>query len=335
MTDHGTLTGLTDDDHPQYLLKSLADAKGDLLVATAADTLGRLAVGTNGQILTANSAQSTGLQWIDRPWMSSDLVKVDQPITASAPTNVFTTASGTPHTKGAYSDLIASTSGACTMIRLDMYSTATAAADTGNLVDIATGTAGNEVVIAADLNAGYAPPLVSQHLVYWLPIAVPSGTRLSARSQATIASDTVSIQIATFNGTNKTVTAIDTIGTVSASSRGTNVVAGIGDAEGNWTTITASTANAYTGLLWSIGGASDTTVLGANGLLDIAQGAAASEVAIVSNVAFSSDSSENIYQQIPLPVNSVSIAAGVRLAARIQSSAAGAQSFDVTLYGLR
>ena len=42
---------------------SLVDAKGDLLAGTAADTVGRLAVGTNGQVLTANSSASTGLAW--------------------------------------------------------------------------------------------------------------------------------------------------------------------------------------------------------------------------------------------------------------------------------
>jgi hypothetical protein len=39
------------------------DAKGDLLVGTAADTVGRLAVGTNGYVLTADSTAGTGLAW--------------------------------------------------------------------------------------------------------------------------------------------------------------------------------------------------------------------------------------------------------------------------------
>lgn len=41
----------------------ILDAKGDLISATAADTPARLAVGTNGQILTADSTASTGLKW--------------------------------------------------------------------------------------------------------------------------------------------------------------------------------------------------------------------------------------------------------------------------------
>lgn len=39
------------------------DAKGDLIGGTGADTFSRLAVGSNGTVLTADSTQSTGLKW--------------------------------------------------------------------------------------------------------------------------------------------------------------------------------------------------------------------------------------------------------------------------------
>lgn len=42
---------------------TIVDAKGDLIAATAADTVARLGVGTNGQILTADSTAATGLKW--------------------------------------------------------------------------------------------------------------------------------------------------------------------------------------------------------------------------------------------------------------------------------
>jgi hypothetical protein len=43
--------------------KSLVDAKGDLLTATANDTPARLAVGTDTFVLTSDSGQATGLIW--------------------------------------------------------------------------------------------------------------------------------------------------------------------------------------------------------------------------------------------------------------------------------
>ena len=42
---------------------SIVDAKGDLIAATAADTVSRVAVGTNGQVLTADSTAATGVAW--------------------------------------------------------------------------------------------------------------------------------------------------------------------------------------------------------------------------------------------------------------------------------
>lgn len=42
---------------------NIVDAKGDLIAATAADTVARLAVGTNGQVLTADSTAATGVKW--------------------------------------------------------------------------------------------------------------------------------------------------------------------------------------------------------------------------------------------------------------------------------
>jgi hypothetical protein len=53
------------------LTKKIADAKGDLLVGTADNAISRLAVGTNGYVLTADSVETTGLKWAPAPAVGS------------------------------------------------------------------------------------------------------------------------------------------------------------------------------------------------------------------------------------------------------------------------
>jgi len=43
--------------------ETIVDAKGDLIVGTGADAVARLAVGTNGHTLVADSGETTGLKW--------------------------------------------------------------------------------------------------------------------------------------------------------------------------------------------------------------------------------------------------------------------------------
>ena len=43
--------------------KTIVDAKGDIIAATAADTVSRLAVGANDTVLMADSTTATGLKW--------------------------------------------------------------------------------------------------------------------------------------------------------------------------------------------------------------------------------------------------------------------------------
>ena len=55
---------------------TIFDAKGDIIAATAADTASRLAVGTNGQVLTADSTAATGLKWASAASSGSTLLAV-------------------------------------------------------------------------------------------------------------------------------------------------------------------------------------------------------------------------------------------------------------------
>jgi hypothetical protein len=68
----------------EVLKKAIVDAKGDLIVATAADTPARLAVGgTNGHVLTVDSAQTAGVKWAAIP-ASTPTWDDDQNILANA-----------------------------------------------------------------------------------------------------------------------------------------------------------------------------------------------------------------------------------------------------------
>jgi hypothetical protein len=48
---------------PGVVQNDIVDVKGDLIVATAADAVGRLAAGTDTYVLTADSGEATGLAW--------------------------------------------------------------------------------------------------------------------------------------------------------------------------------------------------------------------------------------------------------------------------------
>ena len=50
-------------DDSNAIQNSIVDAKGDIISATADNTPARLAVGTNAQVLTADSTTATGLKW--------------------------------------------------------------------------------------------------------------------------------------------------------------------------------------------------------------------------------------------------------------------------------
>jgi hypothetical protein len=66
------------------------DAKGDLVVGTGSDTFDRLAVGTNTYILTADSAEATGLKWA-APAAGGKVLQVIQDTDSTFRSNATTT----------------------------------------------------------------------------------------------------------------------------------------------------------------------------------------------------------------------------------------------------
>lgn len=56
------------------IAKSLVDAKGDLLVGSADNTVAKLTVGTNDYVLTADSTATNGIKWAALPASGSSFV---------------------------------------------------------------------------------------------------------------------------------------------------------------------------------------------------------------------------------------------------------------------
>lgn len=77
----------------KFVNNTIVDAKGDLIVGSAADTFTRLAVGSANQVLTVDSATTSGLRWVTP---SSGGMTLIQETVASANSGIdFTSIAGT------------------------------------------------------------------------------------------------------------------------------------------------------------------------------------------------------------------------------------------------
>lgn len=78
-----------------FVTKSTITTKGDLLVGTGSSAIIRLGAGTDGQVLSADSSQASGLRWISGGGSSSIAGASDASISSPANGQVLTYNSGT------------------------------------------------------------------------------------------------------------------------------------------------------------------------------------------------------------------------------------------------
>lgn len=247
------------------------------------------------------------------------------------------TADAVANTKNAtYTQLIASTAFDAHAIYIHLSDVSQSTLATGMLVDIAIGAVASETVIIPNLQAGAATSFGNfGGVAYWFPLYIPASSRLSATCQATIGGDTVNVTVKLWGNPSSPVwagTEVIDYGTTLATSSGTSVAAGLSSAEGAYTQITASTTRTHHYIGAGLSVDLDTGTVAHKGMLDVGVGAA-TEDTILEDMAFGSTTSEEIQYMQPMG-GFVQVPAASRLAARISASAAGAQSFDVILYGV-
>jgi hypothetical protein len=199
----------------------------------------------------------------------------DQVLTAAS-----LTASSTVNTKGAWTELIASTSSDVDYMIVRVFGVNQSGSAGGALLDIGTGASGSETAIAENIAIGSAggnsPGATSVY--FSIPVKIASGTRIAARMQSVISSKSASINILCFNFGQGLLlpSSIDVLGTSTATSRGTQL-----SANNVWTEIVASTSTDYTGFSL-VPSASNNFMAALSGTYELGVGASGSEVSIGS-----------------------------------------------------
>jgi hypothetical protein len=246
-------------------------------------------------------------------------------------TGATVTASATTHTKGSWTQLLASSSADASLVVIGVNNFAVAT-DTSSLLDIGTGASGSETVLIGDIAIGGHSTLNGNLSTYVpIPMRVASGTRIAARIQSVVASRaaTVRVYLIDAGDYNQAPTSVDVIGTNTATSNGT-LMSGV---SGTWVQVTASTSRAYRAVA-VVPSLASNDVLSIQPLVyDLGTGASGSEVQI-GKVEMDTSNAEFLgYRPVLPPLVVKNIAIGTRLAIRHNISSNPGR-YGVTLIGI-
>ena len=195
-----------------------------------------------------------------------------------------TTSAANSATKGAVTQLIASTAFDSYLMQVIVTGVANSATTSRLCCDILIGAATEEVLIA-DLLGGFAATLLGDNqspMTWMFPLYIPAGTRLAARVAGDRLSNTVQVGVQLWGGNGYPPFPVGqrvvTYG-ITTVPGGTNVTPGASGAEGAWTQITASTTEDLICVVPSAQPPTGDTTL-STGLLrwDVGVGAATEEV---------------------------------------------------------
>lgn len=238
-------------------------------------------------------------------------------VTAATSVGVAVTAAATANTKGAWAELTPATGRDAVGLLINIGRGHTASADF--LVDIGVGASGSEAVTVPNLKGDNGSNLLGPGTVY-VPIGVPAGTRLSARCQCTSASGVSRVQVVAVYGSwvaQPPLSVVTDYGTASATSGGVSVDAGgVANTKGSYSQIVASTSRACKAIIVGIGNQNNSSRTNADFLLDLAIGAAASEIIIVADLHLEASANDDAMRPVYVGPIPLSIPAGTRIAAR-------------------
>lgn len=229
------------------------------------------------------------------PPNATGLAYVTYPVGPTAQPGTAITASGSANTKGSYAEFVASTANATNY--LDWKISFSSTTNGSFLVDIATGAAASEVVLIPNILAeGIATSSARANGLYgpWL-VDIASSTRVALRCQASTGSMAVGVSsLGLWNaGDTDGATGYAAYGVSTATSEGTTIDAGgSANTKGSYAELTAS-SGAVTQQLTLITSIRNTGAVSTRWAIDIATGAAASEVVLIPDVRRSIGASLN------------------------------------------
>lgn len=245
-----------------------------------------------------------------------------------------TTANASANAKGAWTELMAAAPAGATGLLVEVIG---GSGSMDGLVDIAIGAAGSEVIIAADLITCRVTDLAPA--VYMLPIPIPVGERISARSQSTTASVGCYVGVHLLGGGFLRASggnALDTYGANAADSGGTSIDPGTTlHTKGAWVEFSAATARDIKQLIVGCGNQVNLTRANADFLIDVGVGASGSEQVVLPDLYARAGAGADLIEPHVFPPLPVDIPAGSRLAARAQCGITTATNrlLDLILYG--
>lgn len=250
----------------------------------------------------------------------------------------FIVGSGTANTKGSYVELDAST--AFTVSWFMAQFGHQSELFTGEaLIDIATGAGGAEVVLIANIGLTfYLGNVPSSRPGLLIPVAISSGTRVSARCQISITSvvNIITILLLIAESSISGSSVADTYGANTADSSGTEIdPGGTANTKGSYVEITGSSSNDHNWLALIIQNGANVARTDSSFLLDIATGAAGAETVVIPDLWFAIDASNDVFITGIWSIGVNDISSGTRIAARAQAQTndAADRLFDLMIIG--